>query len=287
MQVSVRDGMLGVMGKSDPSEALAALGLASVELAVNKEGKVTWIAPDGQDSFDVTSASDVAALKAALAEQKSEACALLMANDFTSDSYDDEVAMLVATCEAAEGMGVPAVRVDMVMRKEGLEEDEFVGLCAGAVKSALGATSNVRIGVENHGGTSNRPELLDKVFGATGDMRFGLTLDSGNFYWYGHPLDKVYQIMEKYAARIYHTHIKNIAYPEEIRNTQREMGFEYGKYVCPIYEGDVDHARFVTILKGAGYTGTLCVEDESLGKFSPDQKQDVLRKDVAYLKSLL
>jgi len=145
----------------------------------------------------------------------------------------------------------------------------------------------VRIGVENHGRTSNRPELLDKVFAAAGDTRFGLTLDSGNFYWYGHPLDRVYEIMERYADRVCHTHIKNIAYPEQIRDVQREVGHNYGEYVCPIYEGDIDHRRVVRILRAAGYEGALCVEDESLGKFSPHERPEVLKKDVEHLKAFL
>ena len=103
----------------------------------------------------------------------------LMANDFTGDDLNSEVAALVTTCQAAEAMGVPAVRVDIVLRKADMPEDEFVERCAGAVRSALEATSSVKIGVENHGSTSNRPELLDKLFPAVGDLRFGLTLDSG------------------------------------------------------------------------------------------------------------
>ncbi|MBU2495925.1 MAG: sugar phosphate isomerase/epimerase, partial [Candidatus Omnitrophica bacterium] len=78
-----------------------------------------------------------------------------------------------------------------------------------------------------------------------------------------------------------------IRYPEETRNQQREIGWEYGKYVSPIYEGDLDHGRVIRILKETGYDGPLTIEDESLGKFEPANQKEVLKKDVSYLKKLL
>jgi len=287
MYVSIRDCMLPVMGTSDPFEALAALGLRSVEVAVTGEPAVETFSASRGKPFALASSADRAELSGLLHDRGVSVCAFLMANDFTSSEFDREVWALVTTCKAAEAMGVPAVRVDMVLGDRAMSEDEFLRRCAKAVLSALQATSTVRIGVENHGDTSNRPELLDRAFEAVGDRRFGLTLDSGNFYWYGHPLRKVYQIMEKYADRVYHTHIKNISYPRNLRNVRREMGYKYGEYVAPIYEGDIEHGKVVAILRAAGYEGDLTVEDESLGKFPADRQAEVLRKDVEHLQSLI
>lgn len=286
MYVAIRDCMLPAMGLEDHFDALEALGLDSVELAVSGEARVSWPTSDG-GQFDLTLADDRVRLKELFDAKGASICAFLMGNDFTSEEFDAEVRALVTTCEAAEAVCVPAVRVDMVLRRADMPEDEFVGCCAEAVRKALSATSSVRIGVENHGSTSNRPELLDKVFAAVGDMRFGLTLDSGNFYWYGHPLDTVYQIMERYADRTYHAHIKNIAYPEQMRNVQREVGYRYGEYVSPIYEGDIDHGRVVEILRQGGYEGDLSIEDESLGRFPKEQHAGILKRDADHLRSLL
>ena len=287
MYVSVRDCMLPVMGKADPCEALAALGLSAVELTVARPTSVAWVAAGEKKTFSLAARKDVAALKAALSEQKVMASALLMANDFSSDDFEGEVKALTVTCQAAEQMGVPAVRIDLVPHKGGMPEDQFVERCADATRRAIAACSDVDLAIENHGSTSNRPEFLEKVFGATGEKRLGLTLDTGNFYWYGHPLKQVYAIMEKYADRVYHTHVKNISYPAEMRNTRREVGYKYGEYVCPIYEGDVDHKRVVAILEKVGYARDLCIEDEGLGKFSEAERRDVLVKDAQHLKSLV
>jgi sugar phosphate isomerase/epimerase len=65
------------------------------------------------------------------------------------------------------------------------------------------------------------------------------------------------------------------------------MGWEYSKYCCPIYEGDLDFKRIVKILRKANYRGDFCVENESLGRFPEDQRADILRKEIALLKKLV
>ena len=84
-----------------------------------------------------------------------------------------------------------------------------------------------------------------------------------------------------------HTHCKSIRYPEDKKNLRREIGWEYGKYNCPIYEGDIDFNRIVGILRKAGYRGDLCVEDESLGKYPENERADIMRKEIAMLKKLV
>ena len=84
-----------------------------------------------------------------------------------------------------------------------------------------------------------------------------------------------------------HTHIKNIAYPPELRETQREMGYEYDKYVSPIHEGDIDHARYIALLHQAGYDRDICLEDESLGKYAPAQRKANLRATADFFRPLL
>jgi sugar phosphate isomerase/epimerase len=83
-----------------------------------------------------------------------------------------------------------------------------------------------------------------------------------------------------------HTHCKSICYPADQKNVKRAIGWEYGKYNCPIYEGDLDFKRIIGILRKANYRGDLCVEDESLGKFPESERAEVMRKEIAFLKNL-
>jgi len=116
--------------------------------------------------------------------------------------------------------------------------------------------------------------------------QLGLTLDVANFYWWGHPLQDLYGIYEKFAPRVVHTHCKNIHYPDDKKNVRREMGWEYAKYNCPIYDGDIDFKRLTGILRQANYSGDLCVEDESLSKFPETERAEVIKKEIAVLKKL-
>jgi sugar phosphate isomerase/epimerase len=137
--------------------------------------------------------------------------------------------------------------------------------------------------LENHAFLSNDPAFLNTVFAAVPDPRFGLTLDTGNFYWFGHPLDELYPLFEKYAPRIKHTHIKSIHYPPEKARERRPVGWEYSQHSCPLDEGDIDLKRVVQILRDAKYDRTLCIENESLGKFPEAERKNVIKRDVAAL----
>ena len=130
-------------------------------------------------------------------------------------------------------------------------------------------------------------ERLDKLFDGVGSAKLGLTLDCANFYWWGHPVNDLYPIYEKFAPRVVHTHCKSIRYPDDKKNVRREMGWEYGKYNCPIYEGDIDFKRVVKILRRANYRGDLCVEDESLEKCPEPERAGVLKKEIALLQKLV
>ena len=192
--------------------------------------------------------------------------------------------------QAAQQLGAPAIRIDAIMSGERhLPLEERQRLVATAISSILEQTveSEVELGIENHGFQGNDPEFLLGLLLAVDSPRLGLTLDSGNFYWRGWPLSRVYEIFEQFANVVKHTHIKNIAYPPELREVEREVGYEYGKYVCPIHEGDIDHARYITLLRNAGYDRDICLEDESLGKYAPEQRKANLRAAADFFRHLM
>ena len=189
--------------------------------------------------------------------------------------------------KAAQQLGVDIIRIDVVPRK--LDGDKFLPFAIDACKRlcAIAEGTPIRFGVENHGKITNNPQFLEKLFDGVGSPKLGLTLDCANFYWWGHPVNDLYPIYEKFAPRVVHTHCKSIRYPADKKNVRREIGWEYGKYNCPIYEGDLDFKRIVKILRQAGYRGDLCIENESLGKYPANEQANVLRKEIAMLKGLV
>ncbi|MCS7186346.1 MAG: sugar phosphate isomerase/epimerase family protein [Armatimonadota bacterium] len=289
MFVSIRDDVVLHGGFPSVVEGLSFLGIYAVEVSVGRDFSARSLTSPNQ-KLDIRSDNDLTILERETSQSGIRICAFLLGNDFGREDAKEQVEWMVEVVNAAHRLGISAIRVDAIVSGwEGMGIDKAINLFAENIKKVLDETENtdVHLGIENHGTLGNRPEFLQAVFDAVNSPRLGLTLDSGNFYWFGHPLSQVYEIMRQFASRVKHTHIKNISYPQEIREQQRPIGYEYGKYVCPIPDGDIDHEVVASILKEAGYAGDLCIEDESLGKFSPEERRDVLKRDAEYLKSLV
>jgi len=284
LTLACRDPHLKLTGKPDCWSALKSLGAEGVEATI-----------DEKLSFPVLfhperkySAATPAGIEQLAADMQAAGCritALCTYNRF-DERPELELEWGTKVARVAQALGVKAIRIDVVPHKT--QGDGFLDLSAGLLKKLLAATEStgVGFGIENHGGTTNDPEFLQRLFDRVGSNRLGLTLDTGNFYWYGHPLSNVYEICETFASRVFHTHCKSIKYPADQREKRRPMGWEYGKYTCPIDEGDVDYRRVASILRKAGYSNDLCVEDESLSHFPEAERPAVLAREIRHLRTL-
>lgn len=289
MYPSARDHIV-LAGWPSIKEGLDALGFDAVELDFDRNCSVRQINASGDDRIRLDTPQGIETLRVQLRENGIRVPAFLMANNFANPDFDFEVNWTVSAIRAADTLGIPAVRIDAMMHGEQeTPPEKNIKVFAEAMARVLDATSdsNVDMGIENHGFQGNRPEFLDGIFDTVGSHRLGLTIDTGNFYWYGWPLSRVYEIIEQFAPYCKHTHAKNISYPAELREIQREVGLEYGKYVTTMAEGDVDHKRVVEILMASGYDRDLCLEDESLGKFPREKWSAVLKADADYFRCIL
>ncbi len=289
MYVSVRDYDLANIFGSIKS-ALDAMGIKSVELEYFRDRTV--MSPDStdgaKDSLADRAAIDAFARKCAGLDLR--VSALLMHNNFATDDLDGEIDWTVSCIRAAAQLGVKSVRIDAAIRAEtDWPLERCISRFAESMTRVLDATSDldVEMGIENHGYQGNQPEFLDQVFDKVDSPRLGLTVDTANFYWYGHPLSKVHEIIEHFAPKVKHTHIKNINFPEDKREIEREIGWEYETYASSLRDGDIDHRRIVRALRDAGYSNSLCIEDESLGRRSMEERRQVLIDDAGYLREIL
>lgn len=282
--VGCRDVHLKFANKTDSWAALKQIGADCFEADMNDELGLTSLVAPGR-KYTIATPDGIAALKADLKANKCRISALCMHNKF-DQRLEQEIIMTTQTVQAAERLGVSTVRIDVVPRA--LQREEFLLFAIKACKAICDATkkSKVRFGIENHGTVTNDPDLMEQLIAGVGSNRLGITLDTANLYWWGHPLDEVYKIYERFAPLACHTHCKSIAYPEDKRNIKREMGWEYGKRSCPVYEGDIDFKRVVAILRKARYRGDLCVENESLGRFPEAERAGILQKEIAFLRQL-
>lgn len=283
--VGCRDIHLKCAGQPDSWSCMKELGAEGTEVhATTNLDCPNLFHP--QRKYNVASADGITVLKDDLAASGCRITAFMMSNRF-DEQLEQELESARGLVRAAQQLGVEIIRIDVVPRKLGAEEflPFAISACKQMCKIAEGTP--IRFGVENHGKITNDPEFLDRLFAGVGSPKLGLTLDCANFYWWGHPLRDLYAIYERVAPRVIHTHCKSIRYPDGQKNARRAMGWEYARYCCPVYEGDVDFKRLLKILRRAGYRGDLCVENESLGRLPEPERGAVVKQEIAFLKKLV
>lgn len=274
---------------SSPLEGLRALGLESVELELSRDFQVS--AFDTREKITLRTDQDAEAYRKRLKDLGVHPCSFLTTRDFSTGEQDAHIRWLGRALELAAIIGMDNIRVDSAMSREReLDFETRVKIFSEGLKGVLKATSglSVAMGIENHGFQGNNLAFLLNVFDNVGSSRLGSTLDTGNFYWRGYPLSEVYGILRVLAPHAKHTHLKNIRYPEHMRETMREAGWEYATHVSPLELGDIDHCKVIAMLRAAGYEGDLCIEDESLAKFgAAGERIDVLKGDVRHVQRCL
>ena len=282
--VGCRDLHLKVAGQPDSWSCMKALGAEGTEVYVELNLACANLFHP-QRKYTVATPNGIKALKDDLSASGCRITAFMMSNRF-DERLEQELESARGLVKAAQALEVDVIRIDVVPRK--LSGDQFLpfAIDTGKRLCAIAEGTPIRFGVENHGEITNNPLFLEKLFDRVGSEKLGLTLDCANLYWWGLPLKELYPTYEKFAPRVVHTHCKSIRYPADKQNVQREIGWEYGKYNCPIYEGDLDFKRIVEILRKANYRGDLCIEDESLGKYPQNEQADIVRKEIALLKGL-
>lgn len=279
------DATLRHVRAADCWAALKAIGAQGVEASISPDLSFPRLFHSTRKYSAATSAG-LATLKGDLQASGCKITAFIMSTQFDVRP-EQEVAWVIRAAQVAQALGVPAIRIDVVNRKA--DADGFLLATVETLKKVLAGSESTGVvfGVENHGRTTNDPEFLDALFTGVGSQRLGLTLDTGNFYWFGHPLSKVYDLYARFAPRTFHTHCKSIKYPADQREVQRPIGWKYGEFNCPIDQGDIDFRRVVKILRNAGYRNDLCVEDESLGKLPEAGRAAALAKEIQHLKDCL
>jgi sugar phosphate isomerase/epimerase len=289
MYISVRDVYMGKDVFPTPIEGLRKLKVDAIDIVLGRDFSV--VAVDNGKKVILKTDEDAKKFRERTEKLGVRICCVETACDFSAGEKEANVGFIVRSIELADLLGAPAVRVDSAMAKEKeLSFEERVNIFAEGLGGALRKTekSKVTLGIENHGFQGNNLAFLLNVFQLVSSPRLGSTLDTGNFYWRGYPLSEVYGILRVLAPYAKHTHVKNIKYPQDQRELMREAGWEYNKYVAPLEEGDIDIAKVVNILKGAGYKGDICIEDESLGKFKAGpERAAVLERDVNHIRKIL
>ncbi len=293
MYVAIRDFTVMWLGYKDLFKGLEDLKVNSFELYVSKDLKQT--AYQDMDytanlGFDLSSKDKRIKTREELKARHLNICAILVENDFGKDDLESEIKWVVDACRVASELKVKSVRINSVMRPQPkISEKEYTEKTIKSIKKILKNTEglNVYLAMENHGVMGNKREFIHEVIDKVNSERLGLTLDTGNFYWFGYPLDEVYKIIEEFAYYVKHVHLKNLTFSPFEQGKKREPGYHWPDSAATIYKGDLDHQYIINILKSSGYNGDLTLEDESLGNFPEEERVNIIKKDIDFMKSLL
>ena len=87
--------------------------------------------------------------------------------------------------------------------------------------------------------------------------------------------------VEEFAARIFHTHAKDVLISQKSLSRLGVLEGGWWRYVIPGY-GCVRWGEYIHVLRQAGYNGVLSIEHED-GAFSP---QEGFEKGLRYLSAL-
>jgi len=278
--------MLRFTGHNDIWTALRTMGAEGVEAEIAADLTLPGLFHP-TTKYSAATVSDLQQVADDTKNAGQQITAFCMANRF-EERPEFEIKWCGEVAHAAQSLGVTVIRIDVVPTK--LHKAEFLKLAVEALRQIMAATESIgtSFAIENHGAVTNDPDFLRALFQEVGSERLGLTLDAANFYWFGHPLSKIYELCAAFAPHVFHTHCKSIHYPETEREIQRPIGWKYTECECSIGEGDLDYARIATILQKAGYRNDLCIEDEFMyfHKPSSDEVTTRITGDVQLLKQI-
>ncbi len=284
MRVTIRDAHLPATGLPDSWNALQRIGAEGIEAIIDDQLALPQLVHP-EETYTAATEAGRQQLKDRMAAAGQRITAFCMFNRF-EQRPEFEIQWCQQVAHIARDLDVAAIRIDVVPQK--MEAPAFLEHAIRVLKRVIAATEDTgaRFAIENHGRLTNDPDFLAPLLEGVGSPRLGLTLDTANFYWFGHPLSSLYAIFEQFAPCTFHTHCKSIRYPEEHRERQRPMGWRYADFHAPIYEGDIDFQRVVAILRNAGYQDDLCIESASYRGLPAEDVIAMFCREVALLKEL-
>ncbi len=243
----------------------ADTGFDSVELQIGD----VW---DGESDLD-SAKRRAEAVKGTL-EALGLSCSQLAAgNDFVvldEEQVTFQVERMRKCCELAQVLGTNSIRTEGGSLKDEVPPARMAEAIAGCLKRCAewAEPLGMRFALDNHGVVTNEWPVQLEVFEAVGSKCVGANLDTMNYRWFGHSLEKLHEIYKAIAPYTFHTHMK-----DGFDSRENYRGQALG-------EGEIDLAWAVQCLKEAGYEGVWCAEYEG-----PEDTAIGYRKCLDWMKA--
>ena len=287
MKVGVRDGYLAGLDTDSVWAAAKAVGIPALEVVVTKDLSCDRLFEGKDKPYRIDTPENRAKLLAAFKKNGCEIVGFCAVVPFPKDGDEDgAVAWIEKIAKAAAEMKVPIVYMPLGGRE--LTQEQFMTRATAFLKrvAPIARANKVQLAIENLGPYLNKPEVLAPLLMAVSTDEVGLMFDPANMYWFGHPRDRIYDLVKIFAPFTRMLHAKNVKYPPDKRDVQREMGWEYGKYAEPVPVGDLDFEKIVGLLVTNGFKGNIVIEDDSLPKMDAAGKKKALQDDAKALREV-
>lgn len=111
----------------------------------------------------------------------------------------------------------------------------------------------VRIALDNHGVTTNDGDWQLSLIQRVGSKRLGVNLDTMNYRWFGHSLEKIDHFYRILAPHTFHVHLK-----DGINDQPRGKNYKG----AALGDGEIHLEWAVKCLREAGYQGAWTAEYE-------------------------
>jgi sugar phosphate isomerase/epimerase len=163
---------------------------------------------------------------------------------------------------------------------------------------AFAEDNGVRIGIENcpmsftrdewPGGKNlaTSPAIWRRMFNDIPSPNFGLNFDPSHFVW--QRMDYIKPLRE-FASRIFHVHAKDARIDQDRLDDVGLLAYPL-QYHTPKLPGlgDVNWARFLSVLAETGYNGAVCIEVEDRAyEGSLEARKAALRQSGVYLRQFM
>lgn len=185
--------------------------------------------------------------------------AVAAGNDFLQADRADWEAQIKRyrrVCEIIPHTGTDIIRSDGGWNRGGnVPEDLWDGMMLEAFQRCAEFLEelNVRIALDNHGVSTNDGDWQLSLIERVGSSRLGVNLDTMNYRWFGHSLEKIDHFYEILAPHVFHTHMKD-------GTCDQPRGGNYKG--AALGEGEIHLDHVLACLRKVGYDGAWTAEYE-------------------------
>ena len=181
--------------------------------------------------------------------------ALSADNDFVlldSEAIAEQAQRMKRICQLAQMLDCNVIRTEGGSPKDEVPPERWAEAIAGCLLQCLefAEPMGLKFAVDNHGYVTNEWPVQLEVFQRVNSPLVGANLDTMNYRWFGHSLEKLREVYQQIAPYVLHTHLK-----DGFDSRENYRGQALG-------EGEIDLAWAVECCKQAGYEGVWCAEYE-------------------------